>query len=44
MIEDGAVETLPGCLVEGEEGKYLPITVGKYVLDRLALTVDGGKY
>jgi isopenicillin N synthase-like dioxygenase len=41
---DETVETLPGCVDEENPSKYPPITAGKYVLDRLALTVDGSKY
>lgn len=41
---DETVETLPSCVSEGNPSRYPPITAGKYVLDRLALTVEGGKY
>lgn len=36
---DDMVETLPGCLKEGEVSPYPPITAGKYVYERLGLTV-----
>lgn len=41
---DETVTTLPSCLKEGEEEKFKPITAGKYVLDRLALTFGWEKY
>ncbi|RDW62375.1 hypothetical protein BP6252_11808 [Coleophoma cylindrospora] len=41
---DAKVETLPGCLAEGEVSKYPPITAGRYVLDRLGLTLKTGGY
>ncbi|KAL3422654.1 2og-fe oxygenase superfamily protein [Phlyctema vagabunda] len=41
---DATVETLPGCLADGEVSKYPPITAGRYVLDRLGMTVKTGKY
>lgn len=39
---DQAVETLPSCISEENPSKFPPITAGKYVLDRLSLTVPGG--
>ncbi|PQE24907.1 hypothetical protein CJF32_00007260 [Rutstroemia sp. NJR-2017a WRK4] len=39
---DEKVETLPSCVDEEHPSKYPPITAGRYVLDRLAMTV--GKY
>ena len=41
---DETVETLPSCVSEENPSKYPPITAGRYVLDRLALTVQTGKY
>jgi len=41
---DETVETLPSCVSEENPSKFPPITAGKYVLDRLALTVKTGKY
>lgn len=41
---DEVVETLPSCVSEGNPSKYPPINAGKYVLDRLALTVKTGEY
>jgi len=38
---DEKVETLSSCISEDNPSKYPPITAGKYVLDRLALTVPG---
>jgi isopenicillin N synthase-like dioxygenase len=38
---DEKVETLPSCVSESNPSKYPPITAGKYVLDRLSLTVPG---
>jgi len=38
---DEKVETLPSCISEENPLRYPPITAGKYVLDRLALTVPG---
>ncbi|ESZ93583.1 hypothetical protein SBOR_6012 [Sclerotinia borealis F-4128] len=38
---DETVETLPSCVTEDNPSKYPPITAGKYVLDRLAMTVPG---
>jgi isopenicillin N synthase-like dioxygenase len=38
---DQKVETLPSCVSEENPSKYPPITAGKYVLDRLSLTVPG---
>lgn len=38
---DETVETLPSCVSEGSPAKYPPITAGRYVLDRLAMTVPG---
>lgn len=39
---DEVVETLPSCVSESNPSKYPPITAGKYVLNRLGLTVKGG--
>jgi isopenicillin N synthase-like dioxygenase len=41
---DETVETLPSCVSEDNPSKYPPITAGRYVLDRLSLTVKTGKY
>ncbi|CAG8955822.1 hypothetical protein HYFRA_00011691 [Hymenoscyphus fraxineus] len=41
---DETVETLPSCVSEENPSKFEPIAAGKYVLDRLALTVKTGKY
>lgn len=41
---DETVETLPSCVGEGYPSKYPPITAGRYVLDRLALTLQTGEY
>ncbi|OWO92774.1 hypothetical protein B2J93_1097 [Marssonina coronariae] len=41
---DEKVETLSSCISEENPSKYPPITAGKYVLDRLSLTVKTGKY
>ncbi|CZR58075.1 related to gibberellin 20-oxidase [Phialocephala subalpina] len=41
---DETVETLPSCVTEGNPSKFPPITAGRYVLDRLNLTVKTGKY
>lgn len=38
------VETLPSCVSEENPSKFPPISAGKYIHDRLALTVDTGKY
>ena len=38
---DEKVETLPSCVSEQNPSKFPPITAGKYVLDRLSLTVPG---
>lgn len=38
---DEKVETLPSCVSEGNPSKFPPITAGRYVLDRLSLTVPG---
>ncbi|KAF7876805.1 hypothetical protein EAF04_001888 [Stromatinia cepivora] len=38
---DETVETLPSCVSEENPSKYPPITAGRYVLDRLAMTVPG---
>jgi isopenicillin N synthase-like dioxygenase len=38
---DEKVETLPSCVTEDKPSKFPPITAGKYVLDRLSLTVPG---
>lgn len=38
---DKTVETLPSCITEDNPSKFPPITAGKYVLDRLALTIPG---
>ncbi|KAH9875947.1 hypothetical protein IAQ61_003412 [Plenodomus lingam] len=39
---DTVVETLPGCLKEGETPKWKPIRAGEYILERLNATTDGG--
>lgn len=41
---DEIVETLPSCVSEENPRVYEPITAGRYVLDRLSLTVNGEKY
>lgn len=41
---DEMVETLPSCVGEDNPSKFPPITAGRYVLDRLSLTVKTGKY
>lgn len=41
---DEMVETLPSCVSEDNPSKFPPITAGRYVLDRLSLTVKTGKY
>ncbi|KUJ15422.1 oxidoreductase-like protein [Mollisia scopiformis] len=41
---DETVETLPSCVKEGNPSKFPPITAGRYILDRLNLTVKTGKY
>lgn len=41
---DETVETLPSCISEENPAKYPPIAAGRYVLDRLSLTVKTGKY
>jgi isopenicillin N synthase-like dioxygenase len=41
---DEKVETLPSCVSVENPSRFPPITAGKYVLDRLALTVNGEKY
>jgi isopenicillin N synthase-like dioxygenase len=38
---DEKVETLPSCVSEDNPSRFPPITAGKYVFDRLALTVPG---
>lgn len=38
---DEKVETLPSCISEETPAKFPPITAGKYILDRLSLTVPG---
>lgn len=38
---DEQVETLPSCISEDNPLRYPPITAGKYVFDRLSLTVPG---
>jgi isopenicillin N synthase-like dioxygenase len=38
---DEKVETLPSCISEDNPSKFPPITAGRYVLDRLSLTVPG---
>lgn len=38
---DAMVETLPSCVSEENPSKFPPITAGKYVYDRLALTIPG---
>ncbi|TAQ84365.1 hypothetical protein B7494_g7321 [Chlorociboria aeruginascens] len=40
---DEVVDVLPGCKGDGKEGEeYEPITAGKYVLDRLGMTIKNG--
>ncbi|KAG9239532.1 hypothetical protein BJ875DRAFT_365541 [Amylocarpus encephaloides] len=41
---DEKVETLPSCVSEENPSKYEPITAGRYVLDRLAVTIKTGEY
>ncbi|KAH8670118.1 hypothetical protein BGZ60DRAFT_29046 [Tricladium varicosporioides] len=41
---DEKVETLPSCRTEDSDSKFPPITAGRYVLDRLSLTVETGNY
>jgi isopenicillin N synthase-like dioxygenase len=41
---DATVETLPSCVTKDNPSKFRPITAGRYVLDRLSLTVKTGKY
>jgi len=41
---DETVETLPSCFSQDNPSRYPPITAGRYVLDRLSLTVKTGKY
>ncbi|KAM0156964.1 hypothetical protein ACHAQE_006127 [Botrytis cinerea] len=38
---DETVATLPSCVSDENPSKYPPITAGRYVLDRLAMTVPG---
>ncbi|KAH8598262.1 oxidoreductase-like protein [Bisporella sp. PMI_857] len=38
---DARVETLRSCVSEENPSRFPPITAGRYVLDRLSLTVDG---
>ncbi|CAD6443236.1 8854935a-f71e-42d7-9794-25ce5f00dcd3 [Sclerotinia trifoliorum] len=38
---DEMVETLSSCVSEDNPSKYPPITAGRYILDRLAMTVPG---
>lgn len=38
---DEKVETLASCVSEANPSRFPPITAGKYVLDRLSLTVPG---
>jgi isopenicillin N synthase-like dioxygenase len=38
---DEKVETLPSCVSADSPSKFEPITAGRYVLDRLSLTVPG---
>ncbi|KAH9882582.1 hypothetical protein J1614_000818 [Plenodomus biglobosus] len=39
---DAVVETLPGCLKDGEVARWRPIRAGEYILERLNATTDGG--
>lgn len=41
---DETVQTLPSCISEENPSKFPPITAGRYILDRLSLTVQTGKY
>jgi len=41
---DEKVETLPSCVSEGNPSKFPPITAGRYILDRLSLTLNTGVY
>ncbi len=41
---DETVETLPSCVSEENPSSFPPITAGRYVLDRLNLTIKTGKY
>lgn len=41
---DEKVETLPSCVSEKNPSRYPPITAGRYVLDRLGMTIKTGKY
>ncbi|PSS25000.1 hypothetical protein M430DRAFT_94700 [Amorphotheca resinae ATCC 22711] len=38
---DEKVETLPSCVSEDNPSKFPPITAGKYVMNRLAMTIPG---
>jgi isopenicillin N synthase-like dioxygenase len=38
---DEKVETLPSCVNEDNPSKFPPTTAGRYMLDRLSLTVPG---
>ncbi|KAF2993063.1 hypothetical protein E8E13_000490 [Curvularia kusanoi] len=40
---DTLVETLPTCLMEGEQSKWKPIRAGEYILERLNATTKDGK-
>ncbi|KAG0653041.1 Nicotinate catabolism cluster hxnY [Hyphodiscus hymeniophilus] len=39
---DEMVETLPSCVTMENPSHYPPVTAGRYVLDRLGLTLNGG--
>ncbi|GAB7342596.1 hypothetical protein MBLNU457_g0769t1 [Dothideomycetes sp. NU457] len=39
---DEVVETLPGCVKDGETAKYKPIRAGEYILQRLLATTKEG--
>jgi len=41
---DETVETLPSCVSKENPSKFPPITAGRYVLDRLEMTIKTGKY
>lgn len=41
---DEMVETLPSCVSDDNPSKFPPITAGRYVLDRLELTLKSGVY
>lgn len=40
---DAVVETLPGCVGEGEVPRWRPIRAGEYILERLNATTAYGK-